>query len=82
MAVTPILRGDPGYDFLAITQFLLGVFVVELPFTVPGAGYIDSNAGILRFSKHHVCCFISRRRSVAFAIGQIFQNGRYGARFG
>ena len=75
-AAAPRLGGKPRDHLLGISQFLLGVLVVDQPFAVATTAHVHPYGGIAvtgEIGMHHL---IARQGSVALAVRDVFQNCR------
>ena len=59
-----------------VVQLLLAVFILHDPFAVAIAAHVDPGTGIAVAGKVGMRQRIARAGTVAFAVGQEFQNGR------
>ena len=75
LPVAPPLGGQPGNRGDAIALFLLGILVVDQPLAVARAANVQPDAGIAMPRQIAVHRMIATARALAFAVGQIFQNG-------
>ncbi len=76
VAVAPFLIGHPAQDFLAVSQFLLKVFVGQDTFRVAAAPDIDPQGRIAVSGIVVVVTGVAQPGKVALAIGDVLQDAR------
>ena len=75
-AAAPRLGGKPRDHLLGISQFLLGVLVVDQPFAVTTTAHVHPHGGIAVTGEIGVHHLVARQGSVALAVRDILQNRR------
>ena len=82
LAVAPGLLGDPGDGFATIELLLNRVFVADQALAVACAPDVDAYRRVAVAGKVRVQALVAGTRTVALAIGKVFENCGHGLTLG
>ena len=77
MPTLPLHQGcfdEPIDDLQRVVLLALGIFVFDQAFGIAGAGDVDARRGIAVGGEPHVLAVVAQARSVAAAIGHVFED--------
>ncbi len=74
IAAAPGLLGQPGDDLQRIVLLALHILVFDQALGIAGAGNVDPRRGIAVGREPHMLAVVAQPRSVAAAIGQVFED--------